>query len=439
MLKKLTKKPLTKKSVKKFPETPGVYIFWQKDKTLYIGKAINLKKRVYSYLSTNLYSKTKNMIEDSDRVSYLEVTSELESLLLEAKLIKKYRPKYNIELKDDKQPLYIKITKEDYPRVLTARKKGEKAKNLAFFGPFPSSGNIRSVLKTLRRIFPYATHTPGKRGCIYSQIGLCDPCPSIIENEKDKEVKSKLYKEYKENLRQIKGVLSGRIRFVRDRMDKKMKILSKKNNFEKAAKLRDKIERLDYITQPVIPVDSFVENPNLAIDIREDELKKLTLLLKKHLNIKGKLTRIECYDVAHISGVHPTASMVTFIKGEPDKAFYRHFRIRQKKGADDVSSMREVAKRRKINLSSWGVPDLIVVDGGKTQVNAFLESFEKDIPIVGIAKREESLIVPSDGGFKKFRLLRGPAKNLVQRLRDEAHRFARRYHHKLLKKSLIPS
>lgn len=440
MLNKVKKNKLTKKVVKDFPENPGVYIFWRKDDPLYIGKAINLKKRVYSYLSANLAPKTKNMIKEAGFVSYIEVTSELESLLLEAKLIKRQKPRYNTEHKDDKHPLYIKITNEDYPRVLTARKKDEKGKNKAFFGPFPSSRNVRSVLKTLRKIFPYATHTPGKRGCIYNQIGLCDPCPSVIEKENDSKVKKQLEKEYKDNIRQLKGVLSGRIKFIRNAMEKKMKKLSKQKNFEKAAELRDKIEKLDYITQPIIPIDRFVENPNLAIDIREDEIKKLNGLLKKHIKVSDKLTRIECYDVSHISGVHPTASMVTFINGEPDKSFYRHFKINQKKGADDVASMREVAKRRQKHLANWGTPDLIIVDGGKTQVNAFLDIFtDQEIPMVGIAKRKESLVIPNDGGFREVKLPEGPAKNLVQRLRDEAHRFARRYHHKLLKKSLIPS
>lgn len=439
MLEKQTRQKLTKKAVKKLPEAPGVYVFWSKGKPIYIGKAISLKKRVLSYLSSNLAAKTKKMINQTDEFSFVEVTSELESLLLEAKLIRKAKPKYNTEHKDDKHPLYIKITDEDYSRVQTARRTDNSDKNIAFFGPFPSSENVRAVLRGLRKIFPYATHLPGKKGCIYSQIGLCAPCPSLIEKEKDEKKKRQLKKEYKENIRQLKGVLSGRIKFVRNTLEKKMKRASKTDNFEKAALIRDKIEKLDYITQPIIPVDRFVENPNLAVDIRRNEMQKLDSLLKRHIELPDKLTRIECYDVSHISGVHPTASMVTFINAEPDKTFYRHFRIRQKKGMDDVSSMKEVAKRRKKHLANWGVPDLIVVDGGKTQVNAFLEVFGEKVPVVGIAKRRETLVIPKDKGFETVRLTKGPAGNLILRLRDEAHRFARRYHKKLLQKSLLPS
>lgn len=219
-----------------------------------------------------------------------------------------------------------------------------------------------------------------------------------------------------------------------------MKKASKLKDFEKAAVLRDKIDKLDYITQPAIPIDRFFENPNLAADIRNEEMKKLRDLLKNYIKVGKKLKRIECFDVSHISGVYSTASMVTFVEGEPDKAYYRHFKINQKKSADDISSMKEVAKRRAKHFSGWGVPDLIIVDGGKAQVNAFLGVFkDKDIPVVGLAKKEEKLVIPKEKNFVQFAVPKGPARNLVQRLRDEAHRFAQRYHHKLLKKSLIPS
>ena len=153
--------------------------------------------------------------------------------------------------------------------------------------------------------------------------------------------------------------------------------------------------------------------------------------------------RIECFDVSHLAGASPTASMVTFINAEPDKNFYRHFRIRQEKGADDISSMREVIKRRSKYLATWGIPNLIVVDGGKTQVSAFyflLKDFK--IPVVGIAKRYETLVIPvgekSKIRFFEKRLQKGGALNLIQRLRNESHRFARRYHHHLLRKTLLP-
>lgn len=428
---------------KQIPESPGVYIFIKENTPSYIGKAVNLKNRLKSYFSLNLAPKTQRMIGEAQSLSFIRVNSDLESLLLEARLIQKYQPKYNSAAKDDKHPLYIRITKETYPKVVTARRIEKKEKNLAFFGPFPSSKNVRSVLRTVRRIFPYAEHKAGKRPCLYSHLGLCNPCPSLIEKEKDQKTKDGLVKTYKRNIRHIRAVLSGKFKPVRSELFREMQVKSKQEKFEEAQRVKEQISWLDYITQTAVPTESFLENPNLTEDIRRGELAELKAILNQYLSLKGKLLRIECFDVSHLAGVNPTASMVTFINAEPDKNFYRHFRIRQEKGADDIASMREVAGRRTQYFASWGVPDLIVVDGGKTQVSAF-QTILKDakIPIVGIAKRNETLVVPittkSKIRFFEKRLPKGAALNLIQRLRNESHRFARRYHHHLLRKTLLP-
>lgn len=422
-------------------ETPGVYLFLQKGEPIYIGKALSLKNRLKSYFSLHLAPKTTRMLKEAQDLSFIKVTSELEALLLEANLIQKYQPKYNSAAKDDKHPLYIRITKEEYPQVLTARKIEVKSKNLAFFGPFPSSRSVRSVLRMLRRIFPYSEHKVGNRPCLYSHIGLCNPCPSAIEREKDKRIKKSLRLTYRKNIRRIKSVLSGKFKTVRSELAKEMLAKAKDERFEEAQGLKEQIDRLDYITQTVIPSEAFLENPNLLEDLREEELKKLKEVISKFISLKGRLSRIECFDISHLAGVNPTASMVTFINGEADKNFYRHFRIRQIKGADDVASMQEVARRRSKYFESWGRPNLIVVDGGKTQVSAFFEVLVgADIPVVGIAKRYETLVIPiredSKLKFEEIRL-KGPALNIVTRIRDEAHRFARRYHHRLLKRDLL--
>lgn len=192
-----------------------------------------------------------------------------------------------------------------------------------------------------------------------------------------------------------------------------------------------------------MPVEYFIENPNLYEDIRKTELTDLKKILNKFFTREVKeLHRIECYDVAHLAGINPAASMVTFIKGEAEKKFYRHFRVRQAKGNSDVDSLREVIKRRINHLKDWGKPDLIIVDGGKPQVGVFINelSYTK-ISVVGLAKRFETLVIPvRELGAttpKEYRLPKGPALNLVQRIRDEAHRFARRYHHQLLSKGMI--
>ncbi len=439
---KIPRIPIKKAAFRLLPQEPGVYIFWKKKAAIYIGKAVDLKARLSSYLAVSLSPKTKKMLEEAESVSIIKVRTELESLLLEAYLVHKNQPRYNFALKDDKHPLYIKITKEKYPRVITARKIEEKDANLAFYGPFSSSESVRGVLKMLRRVFPYSDHKLGKRGCIYSQIGLCNPCPNEIEKEKNLHLRNSLRRQYLRNINYIKGVLAGNIEKVKNELTKTMNRLAKEEKFEEAKIILEQITRLNYITQPRIPTNYFLENPNFIEDIHKIETHSLRKILLNWLNIGQKLSRIECFDVAHLAGSFPTASMVTFINGEPEKSYYRHFKIRQTKTNSDIDSIGEVAKRRIKYLSDWGKPDLIIVDGGAAQVGAFTEVFKNEkIPVLGLAKRLETLVIPSDKLKTKYVQVRihGPALNLLQRLRDEAHRFARRYHHSLIRKSLLYS
>jgi excinuclease ABC subunit C len=442
LLKSLPKIKISPKIYSAFPESAGVYVFFKDNYPIYIGKAINLKRRVSSYFNLDLEGKTASMVSDAQGLSYIQVGSELEALLLESKLIRSYMPIYNIAAKDDKHPLYIQITKEKYPRVITARKIAGRENNIAFYGPFPSSKNVRSVLRMLRRIFPYSDHKLGKRGCLYSHIGLCDPCPNIIETTSDKLQKTNLQDQYLKNIKHIKSILNGNIAKVRSNLEREMEELSKNQDFEKAGLIRDQIQKLEYITRPQMPTEFYMQNPNLYEDIRKNEALQLAAVLKNFNLLVPKIERIECFDVAHLAGTSPTASMVTFIKGEPDKNFYRHFRIRQIKSQDDYASMKEVISRRKNHLKDWGKPDLIIVDGGKGQVSVFLKELEgENIPVVGLAKRFETLVIPvSIYGttiLKEYRFPKGAALNLVERIRDEAHRFARTYHHKLVSRNMI--
>ncbi len=376
------------------------------------------------------------MISEASNFSFIKVNSELEALLLEAKLINEHQPKYNSISKDDKHPLYIRITKEEFPRVITARKIAKDGKNLAFFGPFPSSKNVYLVLRSLRRIFPYSDHKLGKRSCLYSHIGLCNPCPNVIIQDKNKLI---LKRQYLENIRKIKSILSGKIDIVKKGLDSEMIVLSRAQKYEEAKLVRDQIKRLEYITQPRIPSEFYLQNPNLSEDLRQKELTELKKLLDASFSIQSlqssKLHRIECFDIAHLAGVSPTASMVVFIDGEADTHEYRHFKIRQTNTQSDYDSMREVATRRL--KQSWDTPDLIIVDGGVGQVNVFRKII-KDIPIVGIAKGPDRLILSEKSNSSKTGKIRltGAALLLVQRMRDEAHRFARRYHHRLILKGL---
>ncbi len=441
MVEKLRKVKVEPRVYKALPESPGIYVFFKTGIPIYIGKAINLKRRVSSYFDLDLETKTSKMMGEATELSFVRVGSELESLLLEARLIRKYMPHYNIAAKDDKHPLYIAITKEKYPRVISVRKLiANDQKIIASFGPFPSATNVRSVLRMLRRIFPYSDHKLGKRGCLYSHIGLCSPCPNQIEMTNDKLQMANDRTKYLKNIKRIKGVLSGKFDGVKKDLIREMEALSKDQDYEEASIIRNKIQALDYITQPQMPTEFYMENPNLYEDIRQKELSQLQKILQdSRFKIPDSLNRIECFDIAHFAGISPTASMVTFINGEADKTFYRHFKVKNIKGNSDVDSLREVIKRRINHFEGWGRPDLIIVDGGKPQVSTFVRELEEyKIPVVGIAKRLETLVIPTkmDGtmSFKEYRLPRGQALNLVQRIRDEAHRFARRYHHHLISK-----
>jgi len=440
-MKYLRKIRITKKISKHLPQEPGVYIFWNNSIPIYVGKALNLKNRVSSYFSSSLLPKTKKMVNSANFISYIKVLSELEALLLEAKLVRNFQPQYNFSLKDDKSPLYICVTNDLYPRVLALRKGNLKNINKVY-GPFHSSTSVRFILKLLRNIFPYSDHKLGKKKCIYSHIGLCNPCPNVIEFIKDDKRKNILRLKYLANIKYINSVMLGRINVIKTNLMRKMYNASKEEYFEEANEYKEAIDKLNYITQPVTKVDEFLKNPNLAEDIRKFELIELRKLLVKRLFLSPKLKRIECYDVAHLAGTNPTASMVTFINGERDSSLHRHFRIRNAKKSDDISALEEVAKRRIKYLNKWGRPDLIVVDGGKGQISAFRNYFEKEgIGVVGISKRREALIIPtikfSTKAFEEVLLKRGPALSLISRMRDEAHRFARRLHHHLVSKSLL--
>lgn len=423
---------ISKKTFLKLPEVPGVYTFWKNGKPIYIGKSVNLKSRLNSYLDLHLSTKTEQMVSEAEDLTYIEVTSDLESLLLESHQIKKYKPKYNILLKDDKHALYIVITKEEFPRVLAVRKLMANDQQLtASFGPFPNSTNVKYILKILRKIFPYSDHKISKKPCLYSHLGLCNPCPNEIVQSAEYLV---LRKAYLNNIRNIKLVLSRKFNVVRKSLENEMNQLSNNLKYEEAAIIREKIRTLDYITQEKIDTQEFLQNPNLVDEIRREELDGLKKLLSTYYVLPTTLQRIECFDIAHLSGVSATASMVVLINGEVANYEYKHFKVRQTNSQSDYDSMREIVSRRVKNLEKWGKPELIIVDGGLGQVKIFNEVCKKfDIPVVGIAKHPDRLIFP-DG--TKIRL-KDDALRIVSRIRDEAHRFARRYHHLLLSKKLL--
>jgi excinuclease ABC subunit C len=371
------------------------------------------------------------LVSKIDKIETIRVDSELESLLLEANLIKKYDPRYNARLTDGKAYILARIINKDKtPKVLLARKPDDK--NSIYFGPFPSSNDLRIVLKLIRKIFPYqSVLNHPKNYCLYFHLRLC-PCPPMFESEIE-------FKNYKKNIRHIIQFFEGKTEKIIKELEKERNTLSKGEDFEEAQKIQVKIDAIKLITSKKVNPFEYEINPNLRSDQRNKELNELKKVLLNNGVLINNLNRIECFDISNISGLHATGSMVVFTNAEKDSDNYRRFKIKRPPRVipNDFAMMREVIKRR-LTHKEWGKPDLIIVDGGKGQISSAQKAlFESnvEIPIIGIAKREEILIT-SD--FKNIKLPKdSSALILVRRIRDEAHRFAITYHKKLRSKYLL--
>ena len=404
------------------PAACGVYIFKDiNEKPIYIGKALNIKKRVGNQLDKrSIDPKSEILRKRAVSVEAIQVDSEIESLILEANLIKKFRPLLNSQLKDDKDYLYIRITKDTFPKIVASRGRNLKDAKI-YFGPFPSAKKVRSALKTLRKIFAFSTCTPNqKRPCFYYHIGLC---PGVCAGKVSE-------KEYKKNIKSLIYFLQGKKAKVFERFDKELKILTKNLQFEEAAQIREQLEGLQYTTKPVRVIGLFEEDLEEA---RNVELSTLASIV----GASERLKRIECYDISNIFGKQATGSMAVFTNGLADKGGYRRFKIKSVSGINDVAMISEILERRFGH--EWGRPNLIVIDGGRGQLNTAIKVLRKlglDIPVVSLAKRLEEIYLPDRK--KPIRLsYDNNALKLLQRIRDEAHRFAIAYHHKLRNKQFL--
>lgn len=400
---------------------------------IYVGKAINLKNRVSSYfhLNDNLPARTKNLVSEINSIDHIVVESELEALLLEAELIKRHKPRYNVILRDDKSYLYIKIDSQTTITTVSTTRREKPKRGVKLFGPFPSAHTARSVLRYLRKIFPFCSHAKKPRGsCLWVDLGLCPgPWQGKIS-----------LAEYKQIIGRISFFLSNKKKKLIIDLKKEMVEAAEGQNFEKAAALRNQIRQLEYVIQPKIMPSQYLENPNL---VAETVLNKLASL-KQLLNLEALPKRIECYDISNISGKQATGSMVVFTDGEKDGGQYRRFRIRAKDTPDDFFMIKEVLSRRFQN--DWPLPQLIVIDGGKGQIASayqVLYQMGLTIPIIGLAKKMEEIyqLLPQGSNYSfvgPIRLKRDhPALRLVQSLRDEAHRFAISYHRHLRSKVML--
>jgi len=427
-----------RETVRQLPTGPGVYLM--KDdhaRVIYIGKAVNLRSRVGSYFTTAAAQemRTAGLVPEIRDVEVIETESEVDALLLEARLIKDVQPKFNQELKDDKTFPYLEVfVREDFPRVEFTRTPQDRGTRL--YGPFTNAKQLRGAIAVLQRIFRFRTCSldiddgderwQWFRPCLLASIDQCTaPCNLRISKE-----------DYRRDIRRLQTFLDGgRVKLMRE-LDREMQQASVEKLYEKAARIRDEIQAL--------------EDLDLRGDLEEHaqpevfyvDPKKGLSGLKQVFGLDQIPRRIEGVDIAHLQGGQTVASLVQFIDGLPFKHEYKRYRIRSVDGVDDYGSIREVVSRRLGRLDQEGepFPDILLIDGGKGQLNAALEAMEVigvDPPFtISLAKREEEVYVP--GEAEPRRLSRhGFGLRLLQYVRDEAHRFAQHYHHILRRKSTL--
>ncbi len=417
------------------PPSCGVYFFKKENEILYIGKSVNLKARLLSHLeNARLDNKEAAIINNSDTIEYLIAESEFKALLLESSLIQKHKPKYNARWRDDKSYLYIKITvKDEYPKIFAVRREhDEKSK---YFGPFPSMYSIEEILKEIRKIFPFCTQKElTKRPCFYSKIKLCKPCPNEIEQTIDPAEKARLKRLYRNNIRQIVKILEGKTDIVLKGLYKELKTLTQQERYEEALILRNKIYRFEHLIH-----ERIFSSSNIAREYNQsgERTENLIKILRHFFPNLQQLHRMECYDISNLSQKEATASMVVFTDGMADKSQYRKFRIKNKKLQSDFDMLDEVIRRRFNN--DWVKPDLLIIDGGRPQVRRVgqvLRDLNITIPMIGIAKHPDRLVI----NVENLPIVRPPIHSLgfgmVRAIRDESHRFAKKYHLLLRNKKL---
>ncbi len=413
----------------KLPDSPGVYFFIGQDKeVLYIGRATSLRDRVKSYFVDDVIhtrgARIVDMVTSATTVEYIQTDSVLEAIILEAKLIKKYQPKANVDEKDDKSFNYVVFTDEAFPRVMLVRGKelefpspvfrrgagGEGYKYI--FGPYPNSYVLKEGLKIIRKIFAYRDEKCKLlKPCFNYHIGLCPgPCAGVITKQ-----------EYGRTIQHLKLFFEGKKSRLLKKLEQEMKAYAKKREFEKATEIKRKMFALTHIqdVQLVTPPDS------------DSPFEGSSPSILGSRDVETSFFRIEGYDVAHMSGQHTGGVMVVLENYHVKKSDYRLFKIKRKKGVDDIANLKEVLDRR-LNHAEWPYPNLIVVDGNnvqKTAAEKLLTERGFDIAVVAVTKNDrhkpETILGEADliEKYKKEILL----------INSEAHRFAIKYHRKMRK------
>lgn len=422
--------------LKTLPRSPGVYFHKSQDgEVIYVGKAAVLKNRVRQYFqsSRDMDAKTRALVAEIFTTDWVETESEIDALFLESEMVKRYMPRYNILLRDDKSQLFVRIDmKSELPYVSFTRNPADDGAE--YFGPYFNGYAVKKALRYLRKAFPYYTKPPRptERPDLDAHLGL-----SPLGMTSD---------EYKRTLKNLIRYLKGeRVAIVRE-LERDMKTAASLHDFEAAAKLRNRMTNLRELKQRIMFGDK--EFLNISKDQALSDLRELLGFHKTPMRIEG-------YDISHMSGTNVVASMVVFTNGVSDRANYRKFKTRIEHN-NDFYNMNETIMRRlsEKNVKSWGMPDLMLIDGGKGQLDAAIKARDErnylDLPFIGIAKKQEQIVVhhtKSNVSINKeklqalegyetlteeFTLINLPHGShivkLLQRIRDESHRFAVSYH-----------
>ena len=414
---------ILKKQIQNLPRTPGVYLFRGAQGTvLYVGKATVLKTRVSSYWQKGKSKIPRPIEEAMDQVlniDAIKTETVIEALMLEAVLIKKFWPKYNVLGKDGRSFLYVGVTRDDFPKVLLIRGKQlddgeyeEKKDFVALFGPYTQATSIRNALKIVRKIFKFSSCKPPTeekkgRACFYRGIGLC---PGVCTGEIKK-------RPYRKTIRHLIKFFQGKKKEVILDLKKEMKKASEIMDFEGAGELRNQIHSLEHIHDIAV------------LGAEKHGLKRADI----GIDVFG---RIEGYDISNIGGEHAVGSMVVAVGGHPEKQEYRKFTIKTVKGSNDVAMLEEVIRRR-FTHDGWERPELLLIDGGLPQVNRVkrtMRELDIEIPVMGIAKgaarKKNQFIIP-----KQKKIIQADLKQIARlyphiliALRDESHRFAQSFY-----------
>jgi excinuclease ABC subunit C len=422
---------------KSFPATPGIYLM--KDaagKVIYIGKAKSLRHRAASYFLKGAAEehRTAELVKHIADIDCIPTDSEVDAMLMEARLVKDTQPMFNTDLKDDKSFPYLQIrVREEFPRVEFTR--SPRRKGVRLYGPFTSARGLRMAVQVLQRLFKFRTCQLDIRSdesrwrwfrpCLLYNIRQCTaPCNFRVTRE-----------DYRRQIRKLLMVLEGKKEKLIRSMEKEMKAAAGEKKYEVAARLRDEIEALRKLEMRG-EVDKDTQPHVFQIDP-----KKGMRGLAKILGFSKLPRTIEGVDIAHLGGEDTVASLVSFIDGLPFKPGYRRFKIRSLEGVDDFAAVREVVARRfrRLHDEDTVFPDVLMIDGGKGQLNAALQAFQllgiEPPVLIALAKKEEEIYRPGDS--EPIRLSRhSAALRLLQYVRDEAHRFAQHYHHLLRRKKL---